>query len=268
VTELCQVFSIHRSSFKYWLKRLKVVDTDKLKAMTLVKRIHRESQGSAGSRTISMIATQRGFPLSRYRVRKLMKHQQLVSCQQPTHRYKKADQSHIAIPNHLAQRFNASHPNQVWCGDVTYIWTGKRWAYLAVVLDLYARKPVGFAISTSPNSELTKQALTMAFESRGRPKNVLFHSDQGSHYTSVSFRQLLWRYKIKQSLSRRGNCWDNSPMERFFRSLKTEWVPEIGYPSLQKAKTAIWHYIIRYYSKVRPHQHNEGLTPDQAELLF
>jgi putative transposase len=181
VTELCQVFSIHRSSFKYWLKRLKVVDTDKLKAMTLVKRIHRESQGSAGSRTISMIATQRGFPLSRYRVRKLMKHQQLVSCQQPTHRYKKADQSHIAIPNHLAQRFNASHPNQVWCGDVTYIWTGKRWAYLAVVLDLYARKPVGFAISTSPNSELTKQALTMAFESRGRPKKLLFHSDQVSH---------------------------------------------------------------------------------------
>jgi putative transposase len=98
---------------------------------------------------------------------------------------------------------------------VTYIWTGKRWAYLAVVLDLFARKPVGWAISFSPDSRLTMKALEMAWETRG--VGVMFHSDQGSHYTSRQFRQLLWRYRIRQSMSRRGNCWDNSPMERFFQ---------------------------------------------------
>jgi len=127
-------------------------------------------------------------------------------------------------------------PNQVWCGDVTYIWTGDRWAYLAVVMDFFARKPVGWAMSFSPNSQLTSQALTMAFESRGRPEKVMFHSKQGTHYTNRAFSQALWRYQMKQSMSRRGNCWDNSPMERFFRSLKTEWVPQIGYHSFNEAK--------------------------------
>ncbi len=110
----------------------------------------------------------------------------------------------------LGRQFAVTEPNQVWCGDVTYIWTGKRWAYLAVVLDLFARKPVGWAMSFSPDSRLTIKALKMAWEIRSKPAGVMFHSDQGSHYTSRQFRQLLWRYQIKQSLSRRGNCWDNS----------------------------------------------------------
>ncbi|MBL4821792.1 MAG: DDE-type integrase/transposase/recombinase [Gammaproteobacteria bacterium] len=101
-----------------------------------------------------------------------------------------------------------------WCGDVTYIWTGNRWSYLAVVMDLCSRKPVGWATSYSPNSELTGKALNMAFETRGRPHNVMFHSDQGCHYTSRQYRQLLWRYQMKQSMSRRGNCWDNGVPRR------------------------------------------------------
>ena len=108
----------------------------------------------------------------------------------------------------------------------------------------------------------------MVFESRGRPQGVMFHSDQGSHYTSLSYRQLLWRYQIKQSMSRRGNYWDNAPMERFFRSLKSEWVPEMGYQSFEQAKTAIWNYIIGYYSQIRPHRHNNGLPPNEAEKRF
>ena len=145
-----------------------------------------------------------------------------MSCQLPQHAYKKGSKEHVAIPNLLERQFDVTEPNQVWCGDVTYIWTGNRWAYLAVVIDLFARKPVGWAMSHSPDSELTAKALTMAYELRGRPGNVMFHSDQGSHYTSRKFRQRLWRYQITQSMSRRGNCWDNAPMERFFRSLKTE----------------------------------------------
>ncbi len=108
----------------------------------------------------------------------------------------------------------------------------------------------------------------MAFESRGKPKEVMFHSDQGSHYTSKTYRQLLWRFQMKQSLSRRGNCWDNSPMERFFRSLKSEWIPLSGYQDFSEGKHDITRYITGYYSQLRPHQHNNGLTPNESEELY
>lgn len=236
--------------------------------MAVVTSIFRESNGSAGARTIAGIATDRGVALSRYRAGRLMKQCQLVSCQQPKHAYKKAKQEHVEIPNHLDRQFSVTKPNQVWCGDVTYIWTGKRWGYLAMVMDLFARKPIGWAMSFSPDSQLTSNALSMACESRGRPKDVMFHSDQGCHYTSRKFRQTLWRHQIKQSMSRRGNCWDNAPMERFFRSLKSEWIPQTGYRSFGEAKSEIVDYIIGYYSQVRPHRHNDGLAPNAAEKKY
>lgn len=197
-----------------------------------------------------------------------MKVQGLVSCQLPSHKYKKATQEHVAIPNTLERQFTVTQPDQVWCGDITFIWTGNRWSYLALVMDLFARKPVGWAMSNSPDTKLTAKALTMAFESRGRPKGVMFHSDQGSTYTSRNYRQLLWRYQIEQSMSRRGNCWDNSPMERFFRSLKTEWIPTTGYRSFTEAENAVVKYIIGYYSQVRPHSYNGGLTPNESEKRY
>jgi len=116
--------------------------------------------------------------MGRWLAGRLMKELGLVSCQQPTHRYKRGGHEHIAIPNRLERQFAVTDPNQVWCGDVTYIWTGK----------------------------LTIKALQMAWEARGKPAGVMFHSDQGSHYTSRQFRQLLWRCRIRQSMSRRGNC--------------------------------------------------------------
>jgi len=234
----------------------------------MVKSAHTLSNGSAGARSIALIVSGQGTPLSRYRATGFMKRLGLVSTQLPTHRYKKASQPHTDIPNTLDREFSPTQPNQVWCGDVTYIWTGRRWSYLAVVLDLYARKLIGWALSNSPNSDLTANALTMAYESRKHPEGVLFHSDQGSHYTSVKFRQQVWRYRITQSMSRRGNCWDNSPMERFFRSLKTEWVPEMGYRSLVDAQRSIVGYITGYYSQMRPHQHNGGLPPNKAEEIY
>ncbi len=107
--------------------------------------------------------------MGRWLAGRLMKELGLVSCQQPTHRYKRGGHEHVAIPNYLERQFAVTEPNQVWCGDVTYIWTGKRWAYLAVVLDLFARKPVGWAMSFSPDSRLTMKALEMAWETRGSP---------------------------------------------------------------------------------------------------
>lgn len=179
------MFNIHRSSYKYWAKQVRRIKPEKVKALAMVKNIYAESNSSAGAQTISVIATTRGLAMSRYVATRLMKEQGLVSCQ----------------------------PDQVWCGDITFIWTGNRWAYLAVVVDLFAQKLVGWAMSYSPDTKLAAKALSMAFESRGRPKGVMFHSDQGSTYTSRNYRQLLWRYQIEQSMSRRGNCWDNSPME-------------------------------------------------------
>jgi putative transposase len=239
-----------------------------VKLRSLVKEVHTTSNGSAGARSIADMVTALGMKLTRYRASKLMKNLGLVSCQQPKHKYRKATQEHIEIPNHLSRQFAVTAPNQVWVGDVTFVWTGQRWAYLAVVIDLFARKPVGWAMSFSPDSKLTSKALTMAFESRGKPQGVMFHSDQGSHYTSRKYRQILWRYQIKQSLSRRGNCWDNSPMERFFRSLKTEWIPVVGYRNFAEAKREIIRYIVGYYSQLRPHQYNGGLTPNESERLY
>jgi len=168
----------------------------------------------------------------------------------------------------LDRQFDVVEPNTVWCGDVTYIWTGNRWAYLAVVVDLFARKVVGWAMSLSPDTNLTLKALELAYESRGKPTGLMFHSDQGSHYTSLKYRQRLWRYKITQSMSRRGNCWDNAPMERFFRSFKSEWMPKIGYENFKEAKYSVSDYINGYYNNVRPHHYNAGLAPNESEVRY
>ncbi|MGK0474029.1 MAG: putative transposase [Candidatus Azotimanducaceae bacterium] len=252
LTILCEAFGLHRNTFKYRRSAAKLISLQRVKLNAMGKSAHTLSNASAGTRSIALIVSGQGTPLSRYRATGFMKRLGLVSTQLPTHRYKKASQPHTDIPNTLDREFSPTLPNQVWCGDVTYIWTGRRWSYLAVALDPCARKLIGWALSNSPNSDLTANALTTAYESRKHPEGVLFHSDQGSHYTSVKFRQQVWRYRIKQSMSRRGNCWDNSPMERFFRRLKTEWVLEMGYQSLVDAKRSIVNYIAGYTVRQDP----------------
>lgn len=265
---LCKLFQVQRSSFRYWRKCPTHVKPDRLRLIAQLKHWFRISHGSAGQRTLVKLLKDSGFDVSRWLVRKLMKQNELVSRQLPSHKYAKAEKLHLSIPNLLEREFNVAAPNQVWCGDVTYVWCGSRWVYLAVVIDLYARKVVGWATSTRPDSELTKKALRMAYESRGNPKRVLFHSDQGCHYTSKTFRQLIWRYGMKQSLSRRGNCWDNAPMERFFRSFKTEWMPRTGYKNIAEATGEISQYIVGYYNRYRPHQHNDGSSPIDKEKQY
>lgn len=194
-----------------------------------------------------------------------MKEASLVSKQAREHRYKSTGDEGLIAPNLLKREFKVEKPNKVWCGDVTYIWAGKEWIYLAVVLDLYARRIVGWSFSRIADSNLTKRSLMMAYESRSRPENVMFHSDQGCQYTSLSYRQQLWQYQIKQSMSRRGNCWDNSPMERFFRSLKTEWIPKAGYRNDYEAQQDVLRYITQHYNGCRPHSYNNYLTPVARE---
>ncbi|TCQ90892.1 putative transposase [Pseudomonas sp. JUb52] len=206
-----------------------------------------------------------GVTIGRFRVRRLMRELGLVSKQPGSHAYKQATVERPDIPNRLNREFAVQHPNRFWCGDITYVWAQGRWHYLAVVLDLYTRRTIGWALSTKPDAALVIKALDMAYEQRGKPQQVLFHSDQGCQYTSRLFRQRLWRYRIEQSMSRRGNCWDNSPMERLFRSLKSEWIPATGYLTAMEAQRDISHYLMHRYNWIRPHQHNGGLPPAVAE---
>ena len=206
-----------------------------------------------------------GEQIGRFKVRRLMRELELVSKQPGSHAYKKATVERPDIPNILNREFDVEAPNQVWCGDITYIWAQGKWHYLAVVMDLYARRVVGWALSEKPDADLVIKALDVAYEQRGKPQGLLFHSDQGSQYGSRNFRQRLWRYRMRQSMSRRGNCWDNAPMERVFRSLKTEWIPVTGYLTGQQAQRDISQYLMDHYNWIRPHQFNDGLAPAKAE---
>ena len=264
-TRLCQLFCIQRSSFLYRIAHKNRVCPERERLMALAVKIHSTSRQSAGARTISAQLTRSGERVGRYKAASLMKAANLVSKQPHKHRYKIAEDESKIAPNILQRQFNVDAPNKAWCGDVTYIWAGTQWLYLAVVMDLYTRRIVGWACSDSPDTRLTCAALRVAYESRGQPTDVMFHSDQGCHYTSIQFRSMLWRYKIQQSMSRRGNCWDNAVMERFFRSFKTEWVPKYGYRSMTEATTDILNYIHQYYNSVRGHSYNNYLSPMAAE---
>jgi len=229
--------------------------------------IFNKSRQSAGSRTIMIKMRDAGETIGRFKTRRLMKEANLVSKQPKPAAYKIAKVERPDIPNHLDREFQVKQPNQVWCGDITYVWSQGRWAYLAVVLDLYTRRVIGWKLSKQADANLAIAALDMAYQLRGKPQNVMFHSDQGSQYGSRSFRQRLWRYRMKQSMSRRGNCWDNAPMERLFRSYKSEWMPSEGYRLFADAKRDIGHYLMDYYNSYRPHQNNNGVAPIIAEKL-
>ncbi|EKS1207454.1 IS3 family transposase [Escherichia coli] len=268
VVSLCSALEIHRSSYRYWRKRRDTVNPARVRLCSEIRRAWNQSRGYAGARTLAEMLTQNGVPMSRYRAGRLMKYLNLSSCQPGKHQYKNARQEHTSLPNLLERQFAVPEPDRVWCGDITYLWAGNRWCYLAVVMDLFARRVIGWSLSAHADTALISSALRMAYETRGQPRDVVFHSDQGSQYTGLKYQQLLWRCRINQSVSRRGNCWDNSPMERFFRSLKTEWVPTNGYAGKDEARQQINDYILNYYNSVRPHHYNGGLTPEESENRY
>lgn len=264
----CRAFGVHRSSFNYWLTYSSKEKAVCPKLAAEIQRAFNLSDGSAGARSIAQMVTEAGMELSRYRASKAMKQLNLKSKQPPKYKNKNSGKEHYVAGNLLNREFDVAAPNTVWCTDVTYLWTSDGWSYLAVVLDLYSRRPVGWAVSKHPDTALTVKALDTAFEARGRPRNLMLHSDQGCHFVSKNYRNRLKRYGIQHSMSRRGNCWDNAPMERFFRSLKTEWMPKAGWQDMKEVKHAVNDYILRYYNRYRPHQHNQGMTPMQKEMAY
>ncbi|CCO44934.1 transposase (fragment) [Vibrio nigripulchritudo SOn1] len=265
VEMVCAVFDIATSTYYEHCQKHHDIDTERIHLRSEVNRLFTLSRSSAGSRTLVDMMRELGYQIGRFKVRRLMKEAQLISKQPGSHRYKHATVERPDIPNQLDRKFAVDEPNQVWCGDITYIWAGQRWCYLAIVIDLYRRRVVGWSMSENPDAALVTKALSMAYQQRGRPHGVMFHSDQGSQYSSRQFRQHLWRYRMTQSMSRRGNCWDNAPMERLFRSLKSEWVPATGYASVAEATRDISYYLMNYYNWVRPHGYNCGIPPAKAE---
>nr|WP_247595144.1 IS3 family transposase [Salmonella enterica] len=268
VVSLCSALEIHRSSYRYWRKRRDMVNPVHVRLCSEIRRAWNQSRGSAGARTLADMLTQNGVPMSRYRAGRLMKYLNLSSCQPGKHQYKKCPSGAYqpAKSARASVRCARTRPGVV---RRHYVSLGRKSLVLSGGCHgSFARRVIGWSLSVHADTALISSALRMAYETRGQPRDVMFHSDRGSQYTGLKYQQLLWRYRIKQSVSRRGNCWDNSPMERFFRSLKTEWVPTDGYAGKDEARQQINDYILNYYNSVRPHHYNGGLTPEESENRY
>jgi putative transposase len=262
-----QAFEVPKSCY---YKHLQTKESRSMKDAQYKQTLHElfyQSRRADGSRSLVHKMRAKGHQIGRFKVRKLMRDMHLQSKQpKPRHHSYRVVSTHA--PNILSRQFEVSHANQVWTGDMTYLWAEGKWVYLAVVLDLSARRVVGWAMSEKPDAALVARALKMAMELRGHPQSVLFHSDQGVQYSSAIFKGMLAQFGMTQSMSRRGNCWDNAPTERLFRSLKSEWIPPLGYESLEFAITDVGYYLMVYYNHQRPHAANSGLTPNDAEKLI
>ena len=244
-----------------------MIDVERLCQRAKIQELFEGSRRSAGSRTLVLQMNDAGFPMGRFKVRSLMRESSLVS-RQPGHRYKRTGQARVDIPNLLGRQFDVTTPNKMWCGDITYVWTGEQWSYLAVIIDLCARRVVGWALSEKPDAQLVIEALNRAVELRGVTPGLMFHSDQGSQYASRKFRQMLWRHRIQQSMSRRGNCWDNAVAESFFHTLKTELVHHTKFKTQEEARQAIFEYLEVFYNRIRTHSANDYLSPEEFEGAF
>lgn len=262
---LTQLFRLPKSTFYGRVQRAPLAANKYVSLRARVVTLFQRSRASAGQRTMVTLLKHDGVNVSRYTVRKIMQQEEL-HCKQRRHKsYRLTEKSAVFAPNLLNRQFEPGAIDTYWCGDVTYIWSQQGWHYLAAVMDLFSRKIVGFALSKHPDTALTQKALLMAFESRGRPNDLIFHSDQGCHYSSEQYRKALANYGITQSMSRRGNCWDNAPMERFFGSLKSEWIPRLGYENVDDIDSDIHQYIHGYYNSCRPHTNNNGFSPNDVE---
>lgn len=207
--------------------------------------------------------------MGRHRARRLMREAGLVAVRpKKRHAYPAGEASRVA-GNVLDRQFDAARPDEKWAGDITYLWTAAGWVYLAVVLDLFSRKVVGWRLSDAPDTRLVLAALDQAATLRrvAPGAGLLFHSEQGCQYTSRAYQDRLAALGIQASMSRRGNCWNNAVMERFFRSLKVESISRDRYQTREEVGWAVKKYI-RFYNTRRIHSAAGGMSPDQAERLF
>jgi len=209
-----------------------------------------------------------GISCGRKRVERLMKEQQLQA--RGKRKFKVTTDSkhkHPVAPNLLGRYFQTSAPNQAWTGDLTYIRTTQGWLFLAVVLDLFSRRVVGWAMGNRINADLVVKALQMALDARSPDPGLIFHSDRGSQYASHLFQKQLAKFAIIPSMSRKGDPWDNAPTESFFATLKKELIRDQLYSTREEAMSEIFRYIEGYYNNFRLHSYLNYATPAEFERM-
>ena len=268
VRVMCDALSVSPSGFYAWRSQpespRKIANRELLGDIQRVHAHHRERYGAP---RIHAELRAEGQTVSRKRIERVMRQHGIRARAPRRYRVCTTDSKHSLPvgPNLLAQNFIADRPNRVWLADITYIATGEGWLYLAVILDLFTRKVVGWAMRDHMRAELTIAALTMAIQRRRPGAGLIHHSDRGSQYAAGDYRDILEAASITQSMSRRGNCWDNAPMESFFGTLKTELVHQCEYPERDAARRDLFGYIEGYYNRQRIHSAIGYITPEQAE---
>jgi len=233
-----------------------------------VQRIYLQHKARYGAPRITAQLHKDGYTVDKKTVANSLKRQKLRA--KSARKYKATTNSKHDLPvapNLLEQDFSASQPNQKWVGDITYLWSDEGWLYLAVIIDLYSRSVVGWAMSERINKELVCDALAMALQRRGSPTKVIVHSDRGSQYCSKKYQKMITNHGLVCSMSKRGDCYDNACAESFFHSLKVELTHGVRYETREEIRQDVFEYIECYYNTIRMHGHNDNVSPSDFEML-
>lgn len=269
VEVLCEVLEVSRSGYYAWRKRLPSAHAKADERLAAeIAAAHEKSEGRYGSPRVHRALQKRGIRVGRKRVERLMRDRGIVARQKRRFR-RTTDSKHSnpIAPNLVQRQFAPATVNRLWAGDVTYIWTSEGFVYLAVLLDLYSRRVVGWAMSDTNDTALALAALQRAVRSRRVvPIGLVHHTDRGSPYASEDYRAALAKHAMVASMSRKGDCWDNAPSESFFATLRAELVDDERYPTDREAEISIGDYIERFYNLERLHSHLDYVSPIEFEL--
>jgi transposase InsO family protein len=264
---MCRALAVSAAGYYAWRSRpesSRFIQTRTF--LSTIRVIHRESRETYGSPRIWSALVKQGHRVGEHRVARLMR-QNGIRAKTVT-KWRATTSSSHGLPvaaNTLDRQFRASQPNRVWAGDITYVWTREGWLYLAVLLDLYSRAVIGWAMGPRLTGALTEQALRMALTTRQPTAGLLHHSDRGSQYAARSYQQLLTMHGITASMSRKGNCWDNACVESFFGTLKRELVYQRQYATRSDATQDIFEYIEVFYNRNRRHSMLGYQSPAEYE---
>lgn len=266
VRHSCRVLGLSRSGYYDWKKRpATIISAEEFALRAKAKQLFKESRESLGSRELMRVLNKEGFVVGRHKVRSIMRKHGMKVTQRVAYRITtQRNMADKAAPNLVNMEFNPSAPNQVWAGDITYLKTAEGWCYLSIVMDLYSRRIIGWAIDKNMTADLVERSLEQAYWLRKRPKGVIFHSDRGSQYTGKSFKALTQKLGIKQSMGDTGACWDNAVVERFFGSLKHDWLLKVHQPTREHMKQDVTAYM-HYYNLKRLHTANGHMSPVNYE---
>lgn len=265
---MCGLLSVSASGYYAWLNRKPSRQAEKNVELTKkIKALFDEEKSRAGAPRITKRLNQQGEHVGKQRVARIMRQHGWRA--KASKKFKATTNSNHQLPvapNLLQQNFIAHKPNEKWVSDITYCWTEEGWLYLAVVMDLYSRKIVGWAISERMTKQLVIDALQMAIWNRKPPKGLIIHSDRGSQYCSLSYQQLLTQHGLICSMSKRGDCYDNAAMESWNHSFKIEAIHGEKFVSRSITKNHIFEYIEIYYNRKRLHSRLGYRSPDEFEV--